>query len=116
MIDSAVGTRTSQSSDVAANLEPKTLGEAIRRNTAAAPEAVVIVSSVYEPFSYGQLAAQLDYFAAALRSAGFGRDVARRHSPEGCSAGGAGDRLGLLLGSRRAARSEPDGRRNRDAP
>jgi len=73
VIDSAVGTRTSQSSDVAANLEPKTLGEAIRRNTAAAPEAVVIVSSVYEPFSYGQLAAQLDYFAAALRSAGFGR-------------------------------------------
>ena len=72
MIDSAVGTRTNQSSDVAANLEPKTLGEAIRRNAAAAPEAVVIVSSVYEPFSYGQLVAQLDHFAAVLRSAGFG--------------------------------------------
>lgn len=73
MTDSAVGTRTNQSPDVAANLESKTLGEAIRRNTAAAPEAVVIVSSVYEPVSYGQLAAQLDHFAAVLRSAGFGR-------------------------------------------
>jgi len=86
VIDSAVVIRTNQSSEVAAGLEPKTLGEAIRRNTAAAPEAVVIVSSVYEAFSYGQLAAQLDHFAAALRSAGFGREshvaIALKNAPQ----------------------------------
>ena len=87
MIDSAVGTRTKQSSDVAANLEPKTLGEAIRRNAAAAPEgAPVIVSSVYESFSYGQLVAQLDHFAASLRSAGLGCEsrvaIALKNAPQ----------------------------------
>ena len=71
-----VGTGTNQISDVATpNLGPKTLGEAIRRNTVASPKSLAIVSSVYEPFSYGQLAAQLDHFATALPGAGFGREA-----------------------------------------
>ena len=71
-----VGTGTNQISDVATpNLGPKTLGEALRRNAVASPTSLAVVSSVYEPFSYGQLAAQLDHFATALPGAGFGREA-----------------------------------------
>ena len=61
--------------DVTTNGQPQTLGEAIRRNAAAAPEAVAILSTSFAPFSYGQLADQIDAVAAALREGGFGRDA-----------------------------------------
>ena len=117
MIGSAVGTRTKQSSDVAANPAPKTLGEAIRRNAAAAPEgAPVIVSSVYESFVLSRVAVAVDHFAASLRSAGLGCEPARfRHSSEESPQAALAIRCGLLHGSCCPVRSEPDSRRNRGA-
>ena len=58
---------------MALKVELKSVGQAIRRNAAAKPEAMAIVSSGYQPMSYRQLAAQFDAFAAALHSAGLGR-------------------------------------------
>ena len=73
MIDSEANNDTNQSLDVALKVELKSVGQAIRRNAAAKPEAMAIVSSGYQPMSYRQLAAQFDAFAAALHSAGLGR-------------------------------------------
>src|SRR5262245_42377645 len=86
MIDSAMDTATRQLSAVAPNLEPKTLGESIRRHAAASPEAVAIVSSAYEPLRYGQLVEQFNHFDTTLRNCGFGRGsrigIALRDAPK----------------------------------
>ena len=81
-----VGTGTSQSPEVGVNCEPKTLREVLWRNAVASPDSCAIVSSIYGSFSFGQLATQLDHFANALRSAGFGCDsrvaIALKDSPQ----------------------------------
>ena len=72
--------------EITADSEAKTLREALRRNAAASPESFAIVSSTYEPFSFGELAAQLDHFATALRAAGLGHDsrvaIALKDAPQ----------------------------------
>ena len=58
--------------EITANSEARTLREALLRHAAASPESFAIVSSTYQPFSFGELAAQLDYFGTTLRAAGLG--------------------------------------------
>ena len=70
-----VGAGTKHSAQLGAETAPRTLGEALRRNASASPASLAIVSSVYDPLTHGQLAAQIDHFAGALCNAGFGHDA-----------------------------------------